>query len=219
MWMAVGALLALGALVAGPSKAVAEVQVPTVDEARTALGADYVGSPPLFYTQAALDAAGLSVISVSVDSGAAPGATVFYRPIDGGEYNGQLWMSVSDPMVDVPSSFGTGSCGDRPILGPQQLGPFTAWLVECDMSRVARFNSLDHGYTSAAKYYGGLTLGGLAQVTAAMTPVAVGIRAPTASPRQSPRTGRRSRARKRCRRIKSPRRRAACLRRANRLPL
>ena len=217
-WLAVAGLVASCGLATGPTDAAADERVLTVDEARAAMAADYVGSPPLFYTQAAIDAAGLSVISVSLTTGAAPGATVFYRPIDGGEYNGQLWMSVSVPPPDVPGSFGTGSCGDRPILGPQQVGPLTAWLFECDISRIVRFNFLDRGYTSAAKYYGGLTADGLLRVTAAMTPVAVGFRAPAASPKPARATGRRARARKRCRRIKSRQRRAACIRRANRLP-
>lgn len=194
--------------------------VSTVDEARAALAASYSGSPPLFYTQAALDAAGLTVLSVAVTTGASPGATVFYAPIDGGDLNGQLWMSVSGTIADVPGSFGSASCGGHERIGPQQLGSLTAWLVECDISRMYRFNWLDHGYTSATKYYGGLSSQGLAGITGAMTPVSSGpVKQPAAvPPSTTPTTGRRARARKRCRRIHNRHRRARCLRRANRLP-
>jgi hypothetical protein len=148
----------------------------SIDEARQALASSYYGPAPLFFTQQAVDAVPLTIQSVDGTTGDGYGATAFYDALDGGDSNGQLWMQRS-PAQNPESSFGSGSCGDRPIVGPRQLGPYTTYYAACDISFMYRFVWEGRLYTVASKYYGGLDADQLAAIVAAMTPVATGTRA------------------------------------------
>ena len=117
----------------------------------------------------------LTIKEVSVNTGDEYGATAFYEPFDEGESNGQLWMARG-PGEDPAASFGQGSCQGATVIGPLQLGAYSAFFVRCDLSFIYRFLWQGRLYTVASKYYGGLTPEQLAPIVAAMTPVATDAR-------------------------------------------
>jgi hypothetical protein len=162
-------------MLAPATGAASERTASSVEGTRQILAETYFGPAPLFFSEQSVANVPLAVDDVSITTGDEYGATAFYEAIDGGESNGQLWMARG-PAEDPTSSFGQGSCRGATVTGPQQLGPYSAFFAQCDLSFIYRFLWDGRLYTVASKYYGGLTPEQLAPIVAAMTPVTSGAR-------------------------------------------
>jgi hypothetical protein len=165
-------LLTFAAIASNASIASAESTFDDVAAAREFVGLSVNGAG-LYFTPEQFTAAGLQVSSVIADTdGTALSSTVIYNAIDGGEFNGQVWISRGDAAD--PHDFGSGSCGDREIRGPLSLGPFSAYEADCDVSMVYRFLWGGSLYSVGTKYYGGVTRDQLGTIVAGLTGIGSG---------------------------------------------